>query len=253
MSFNKTGNLFVFGRLIVPYGVFITGTDTGVGKTWVGTSLVNLISRQGVKVRPRKPVESGCIDRDGRVIPRDGEAYYKAVDGIEPLSVICRFQLQAEISPHRAASLEGVRISLQDVIEACRNGVQKSDFLLLEGAGGFCSPMTEKGLNADLAVAMGLPVVLVTADRLGAIHQTISTAECILSRGLELAGIVLNSPTAVLDTRMENAVFLSRWLGVEVITVSHSPLGKSSRWGENAPDLVGLADRLALAPKRSAF
>lgn len=227
------------------HGLFITGTDTGVGKTWIGTLLLELLSRRGVLVRPRKPVESGCIDGDDGLLPQDGASYYKAAGGVEPLSRICRFRLQPALSPDRAASLQGVEICLKDVIEACHNGVGETDFLLVEGAGGFCSPLASDGLNADLALAIGLPVLLVTTDRLGSIHQTIATAESIAHRGLTLAGVVLNSVTPVSDARMENAKFLSRWMGQKVIEVRHFlPMGITHSI-EHVPGLLDLANRLA--------
>ena len=230
---------------MVAHGVLITGTDTGVGKTWIGVMLLELLSRRGVVVRPRKPVESGCIESADGLVPSDGVAYYKAAGGVEPLSSICRYRLQPALSPDRAAFLEGMVIGLKDVIEACRAGVNPGDFLLLEGAGGFCSPLTSDGLNADLALAMGLPVLLVTSDRLGAIHQTIATSEAIVHRGLSLAGVVLNSVTPSPDPRMKNADFLSRWLGREVIEVGHSSALETSSRFEYPPALVELAARLS--------
>lgn len=235
------------------YGVLITGTDTGVGKTSIGIMLLELLSRRGVNVRPRKPVESGCIESTDGLVPSDAMAYYKAAGGVEPLSCICRYRLGPALSPDLAAFLQDVVISLQDVIEACNDGVNAGDFLLLEGAGGFCSPLTADALNADLAMAMGLPVLLVTSDRLGAIHQTISTAEAIAHRGLALAGVVLNSVTPSLDPRMKNADFLSRWLGRKVIEVGYSPIQKTSRRDEYPPALAELAIRLSDGANLKAF
>lgn len=231
-------------------GVFITGTDTGVGKTRIGTALLHLLSLRGVKVRPRKPVESGCPDGNDGLLPKDAAAYCDATGGRELLSLICRFPLQAALSPDRAAALQGVDIRLRDVVAACRNGVQSGDFLLLEGAGGFCSPLTADGLNADLGTAMDLPVLLVTTDRLGAIRQTLATAEAIAHRGLTLAGVVLNEVTPVPDPRMDNAAALSRWLGQEVTVVRHCLIPEIFPW--SAPGLADLADRLADGSNRNA-
>lgn len=227
------------------HGVMITGTDTGVGKTAIGVMLCELLSRQGVRVRPRKPVESGCIESIDGLVGSDGLAYYKASAGVEPLSRICRYCLKPPLSPARAAFLQGVDICLQDMIEACHDGVDAGDFLLVEGAGGFCSPLAPDGLNADLAVAMGLPVLLVTSDRLGAIHQTISTAEAIAHRGLALAGVVLNQVAPDIDPSMRNADFLSRWLGRDVIEVGHLPVCEISGRVDYPAGLVDLATRLS--------
>ncbi|MCL4484943.1 MAG: dethiobiotin synthase [Nitrospirae bacterium] len=225
-------------------GVFITGTDTGVGKTWIGTALVRLLSRSGVAVRPRKPVESGCPDGNDGLIPQDGADYHAATGGGEPLGQISRFLLRAALSPERAAALQDVEIRMEDVVAACLDGVQENDFLLVEGAGGFCSPLTADGLNADLGMVLGLPVLLVTADRLGAIHQTLATAEAITRRGLTLAGVVLNEVTPVQDSRMDNAADLSRWLGQEIISIRHCPGRGISTLNRLSTGLSGLAGRL---------
>jgi dethiobiotin synthetase len=226
-------------------GVFTTGTDTGVGKTWIGTALVRLLSGSGVAVRPRKPVESGCPNGNGGLISQDGAAYHAATGMGEPLGQISRFLLGAALSPERAAALQCVEIRMGEVVAACLNGVQENDFLLVEGAGGFCSPLTADGLNADLGMAMGLPVLLVTANRLGAIHQTLATAEAITRRGLTLAGVVLNEVTPVQDSRMDNATDLSRWLVREIISIRHCPGRGIFSSNRLFTGLSGLAARLA--------
>lgn len=226
-------------------GVFITGTDTGVGKTYIGTALAHLLTQRGLRVRPRKPVESGCLrDGDG-LLPPDAVSLGEASGAREPLDRVCPYRLEAPLSPERAAALEGLPLNLERLVNACKTGVAKDEFLLVEGAGGFCSPLTADGLNADLALALELPVLLVTADRLGAIHQALVTAEAIERRGLSLAGVVLNQTMPASDPRMDNAADLARWLGREVVVVPHWRTRGPSAWLEIAPFLTGLADRLA--------
>lgn len=200
-------------------GVFITGSDTGVGKTFIGARLVGLLAGRGLSVRPRKPVESGCPRMGGVLQPQDAMAYHAAVAGAEPLERICPHRFEAALSPERAAALAGQDLRLADLVTACLDGVQKSDFLLVEGAGGFCSPIAADGLNADLALALGLPVLLVSADRLGAIHQVLVTAEAIERRGLELAGVMLNRLSPQADPLLDNAADLRRWLKQPVFTI----------------------------------
>lgn len=226
-------------------GIFITGSDTGVGKTHVGTALARLLAQRGLRVCPRKPVESGCVRDGDRLLPQDAAVLREAAGSTEPLERVCPYRLEAPISPERAAALEGLPLNLEHLLIACRAGVTAADFLLVEGAGGFCSPLVVDGLNADLAVALGLPVVLVTADRLGALHQALVTAEAIERRGLRLAGVVLNRLAEGADARMDNAADLARWLGREVIVVPHGRTRDPSTWREIGPGLAGLADRLA--------
>ncbi|MGQ9659059.1 MAG: ATP-dependent dethiobiotin synthetase BioD [Thermochromatium sp.] len=97
--------------------------------------------------------------------------------------------------------------------------MEAADFLLIEGAGGFCSPIAADGLNAGLALVLGLPVLLVSADRLGAIHQVLVTVEAIERRGLELAGVVLNRLSPQIDPLLDNAADLRRWLKRPVYTL----------------------------------
>lgn len=200
-------------------GLFVTGTDTGVGKTHVGAALAAALAAQGLRLRARKPVESGCPRVDGELQPQDALAY-AAASG-EPLATVCRYRLAAALSPERAARLEGVDYGLADLAAHCRAGVAADDFLLVEGAGGFLSPIAADGLNADLAVALGLPVLLVSADRLGAIHQVLATAEAIRRRGLTLAAVVLNAVVPIADPLLDNAADLARWLGGPIVRLPH--------------------------------
>ncbi|MGQ9686869.1 MAG: dethiobiotin synthase, partial [Thiobacillaceae bacterium] len=132
-------------------GLFITGSDTGVGKTFVGTCLVDLLARRGLRVRPRKPVESGCPRVGGVLQPQDAAAYHAAVAGVEPLERICPYRFEAALSPERAAALAGQDLRLDALVAACLDGVEAADFLLVEGAGGVCSPIAADGRHADLA------------------------------------------------------------------------------------------------------
>ena len=227
-------------------GVFITGTDTGVGKTRIGTTLAHCLAQRGVCVRARKPVESGCPRGENGLRPQDAAALHAAARSAEPLERVCRYCLEAALSPERAAALEGLALDLEQLLAACRAGVREDDFLLVEGAGGFYSPLAPGVLNADLAAALGLPVLLVAADRLGAINHTLLTVRAIERHGLKLAGLVLNEAAPVTDPRMDNAADLERWLARPVTRVPHRPLsGSGARaWVDLAPYLETLAERL---------
>lgn len=173
-------------------GLFVTGTDTGVGKTWVGAQLAARLRALAVPLVPRKTVESGCIAHDGELVPADGEAYFRAVGGTCPLQRITPYRLQHAISPQRAAQLEGADTTLANLFSATVEGVDAGDFLLVEGAGGFYSPLALDGLNADFAARLQLPVLLVAPDRLGVINHVLLSVEAIAHRGLSLFAVVLN-------------------------------------------------------------
>jgi len=173
-------------------GLFITGTDTGVGKTYVGVQITQTLLQLGESVRPRKPLESGCTRTAEGLLPADGNAYWQAIEGRESLEIITPYRFEAALSPARAARLLGQSLTLKQLKQACLQGVTEGDFLLLEGAGGFYSPLLDGVLNADLAQELELPVLLVAEDRLGCINQVLLSLEVIKRRGLTLAGVVLN-------------------------------------------------------------
>ena len=181
------------------HGLFITGTDTGVGKTRIGTTLAHYLVERGVRVRARKPVESDCPCGENGLLPQDALALHEAARSAEPLERVCRYCLEAAVSPGRGAALEGLALNLEQLLAACRAGVREDDFLLVEGAGGFYSPLAPGVLNADLAVALGLPVLLVAADRRGAIKHVLLTVQVIERHDLKLAGLVLNEAVSVTD------------------------------------------------------
>lgn len=220
-------------------GIFVTGTDTGVGKTFVAAALARLLAQQGETVRPRKPAESGCPLEDGRLVPQDARALLEAAGGEEGLETVCPYPFQPAVAPDRAARLAGRPLTLADLAQACRNGVGAEDFLLVEGAGGFYSPMAEDGLNADLAVRLDLPVLLVAADRLGCINHTLLSVEAIERRGLALAGVVLNRIAPARGDGMDNAAELARWLDVPLLPLSHADQGQC------LTELGALAESLA--------
>lgn len=231
----------------IPYGLFVTGTDTGVGKTQIAAALAHLLANRNLIVRPRKPVESGCRRRKGdRLVPEDAGTLQVAARTDDPLELVCPYPLESALSPERAAVLSGKTLTLDDVQAACFKGVADTDFLLVEGAGGFYSPLASGTLNVDLAVALSLPVLLVAADRLGTIGHTLMAVEAIRRRGLTLAGVVLNRLGSHANPLMDNAVDLSCWLGQPVIVTNRFDTGTTDPgWMMLCPALSALADRLA--------
>lgn len=228
-------------------GLFVTGTDTGVGKTRIGSALVFELRRRGQRVRVRKPAESGCAPGPEGLWPADAATLQAAAGGEEPLEQVCPYRLRAALSPERAAAMEGVSLTLDRLVSACRAGVTPGDFLHVEGAGGFFSPVAASALNADLAQALGLPVLLVVADRLGAINHTLLTVDALQQRGLSLAGVVLSQPAAPADDEgMDNAADLGRWLNRPVLRIPHATDAGPIAWAREGAALAPLIDRWSL-------
>ena len=218
-------------------GIFITGTDTGVGKTFLATRLIRSLKRLGITVIPRKPVESGCERVGDRLVPADALALGQAVGWQTDLNEICPYRLEHPLSPERAARLEGIDYDLQDLVKVCHAPGDR--FLMVEGAGGFYSPLAWNGLNADLATHLNLPVLLVAADRLGCINHVLLTVDAIVERDLTLAAVVLSQSIPESPPHMDNLEDLRNRLDYPVVRIDYSPASVSA--SEEDEELAELA------------
>jgi len=198
-------------------GYFITGSDTDVGKTYISCQIIAQLRRLNFDVETRKPAESGCDeDDDGVLRTHDAAALQQANANRETLDRINPFRYRAALAPHRAARLQGQRIELEALIDACSRD-NPASLLIVEGAGGFYSPLAENGLNADLASALQLPVIVVVADRIGAVGQALMTLQAVSSRQLRTAAVVLNQVAQQDDNAMDNAADLAPYCDTPII------------------------------------
>ena len=201
-------------------GIFVTGTNTDVGKTFVATLLAKQLTANGLSVIPRKPIESGCQRNNGELLPADAIALKSAAAYDGDLADVCPYRFEPALSPVRAASMDKQKVTPEQLCDACKH-TSEDGFLLVEGAGGFYSPLAEDGLNADLAEALQLPVLLVASDRLGCINQILLTAEAISNRGLKLAAVVLNTRDQQNNLDMNNAEDLRALINAPIYTTTH--------------------------------
>ena len=200
---------------------FITGTDTGVGKTWVTCSLARLAVSRGQRVFAFKPIETGCSERDGRLVGEDQELLCDAAGGWQEgeLRGVYRFRLPA--APHVAAAAEGSRVEDAPLAAAVSRGTKGADLVLIEGAGGWRVPIREDLDMGGYAKQLGAPVILVGRAGLGTINHCLLTAEAILRDGLELAAVVLSvRPDDDRAFAGSNASEISRCLGRSVLLSS---------------------------------
>ena len=175
---------------------FITGTDTGVGKTFVTAGLARVARDNGDTVGVMKPVETGCAEVDGVLMPGDAVAIKEASLCATPLDTINPYRFALPLAPYLAARAAGTEID-PELIKAMYGEIAAShDFVLVEGAGGLLVPITHELVMADLVTLLNLPLLIVAASRLGAINHAALTAECAAKRGIEVAGIILNNTTA---------------------------------------------------------
>lgn len=173
-------------------GIFITGTDTGVGKTYVATGIAKALRSAKIDVGVMKPAETGCSVRSGKLLPADAQALIRAAVVRDPLSLVNPYRFQAPVAPSVAAELERKKIDPERVLRSFRTLSQRHPFMIVEGAGGIMVPLAEGYLFLDLAEAMGLPMVIVARPGLGTINHTLLTIEALRSRGLVIAGVVIN-------------------------------------------------------------
>ena len=202
-------------------GFFVTATDTGAGKTYVVAQLAAAMHTQGKRVAVRKPVEAGCAEVDGKLMPADAERLRLAAGAGESLETICPNPLREPLSPPRAARFMKRKLFLDELVRACSPPSQ-ADVMLVEGTGGFFAPISEDALNADLAAALALPVLLVVPDRLGAINQALLGIHAVTHRGLKLAGVLLNQVDNVQPRGMDNYADLRLWTGAPIMRLAHN-------------------------------
>jgi dethiobiotin synthetase len=218
-------------------GLFVTGTDTAVGKTEVACALVSAARGRGDDVVGMKPAQSGILP--GEV--SDAERLRLAAGAAEPLEAVCPYTFRAPLAPAVAARLEGREVSLGRIVDLARALAARHAALVVEGAGGLLVPLTETETYADLAVALALPVLVVARAGLGTVNHTALTVEALRRRGLSLAAVVLNRVAPEDDPSVpHNAAEIARLTGSE-------PLGPLP-W---EPDIARRAERLrsALAGK----
>jgi dethiobiotin synthetase len=193
---------------------FVTGTDTGVGKTFVACALLHAARAAGLNAIGMKPVAAG-IDAAGR--NEDVERLLAASSFAAPIQLVNPCCLAAPIAPHIAAAEEGRTIDLAAIRVAFAALAERAGFLLVEGIGGFRVPLGEGFDSADLAVALGLPVILVVGLRLGCLNHALLTAEAIRARGLPLAGWVANRIDPAMARWQENVAALEARLAAPLL------------------------------------
>jgi dethiobiotin synthetase len=180
-------------------GIFVTGTDTEVGKTIVTRALVRVLVDTGMRVAALKPVESGAPEIDGRLVPDDASALIRAARSGHDVSDVCAYSFPDPVSPHLAAARVGVTIEKDHILEILKRHRNNFDLIVAEGAGGLMVPLSSTLLYADLIAATGFVTLLVSPNVLGSINATLLTLEAARARGIEIAGVVLNrTPTAKL-------------------------------------------------------
>ena len=179
-----------------PPGLFITGTDTAVGKTYIAAKIAATLHAAGHRVGVYKPVASGCRRTGAELVSEDAVALWNAAGRPGTLAQVCPQRFEAPLAPHLAARAAGAEVSAKLLRGGLEFWRECSDVIIVEGAGGLLSPLADTDYVADLAVAFGFPLIVVADNSLGTIHRTLATlvVAATYADGLDVAGVILNSP-----------------------------------------------------------
>ena len=217
-------------------GCFVTGTDTGVGKTLVSAALLHALAARHKRVVGMKPVAAGVVRMGEAWVSEDVLALRAASTCKVPGELDNPILLHDALSPHIAAERAGVRISVDHLVACYRELARRADVVVVEGAGGFHVPLSVETTGADLAQALALPVVLVVGLRLGCLNHARLTAEAIRARGLALAGWVANRIEPTMQAQEENITWLRRQLAAPLLAdIPHQDAPDARTLGVNLP------------------
>ena len=201
----------------VARGYFITGTDTGVGKTLIACALLHAFARAGRRVIGMKPVAAGAT-RSAEGLLNDDVIRLRAASNVGcALERVNPYCFEPAIAPHIAADQAGVPIDISHIVNAYTYLAAQADNVIVEGAGGFCVPLNRNEDSADLARGLGLPVILVVGVRLGCLNHAVLTAQAIRARGLKLAGWIANRIDPAMPVAEENVTALAERLAAPLL------------------------------------
>ena len=178
-------------------GIFITGTDTGVGKTFVAVGLIKALRESGFNVCPMKPVETGCRMKRGQRVSGDTLKLVRAAGVHEASDVINPYRFKQPLAPSVAAELENVTLKKRKILKAFNYLFNKYDVTIVEGAGGIMAPVYKKYLFLDLIKDMNVPLLIVSRPGLGTINHTLLTIKAAKSRGIDILGVIINYATKI--------------------------------------------------------
>jgi dethiobiotin synthetase len=173
-------------------GFFITGTDTGVGKTIITAALIKLISCPGFRTGGMKPIESGCLQQGDLLVPSDGMFIKTIAHMEENIGQITPYRFKSPLAPLPASEIEGITVDFKKIRKAFADLSEKYDVVIIEGIGGLLVPITKNYFVIDMAKDFNLPLIVVSRPSLGTINHTMLTVNYALKEGLRVAGIIIN-------------------------------------------------------------
>ena len=185
------------------FKLFISGTGTDVGKTFITENLIDLLKVKGFTVSPYKPIETGCKKIKAKLIPSDASKFHKLINKEIDIDLINHYRFQQPISQNRAIRLAKKKIFIKDYIDKSKL-LPKNDYLVVEGAGGLYSPISTDGYNIDLITKMKMPTVLVAKDEIGVINNVLLSLDLLLKHKISVLAIILNKMNNIQPNGMDN-------------------------------------------------
>lgn len=193
-------------------GLFISGSGTDVGKTFIAKRIVGLLS-ESMPVAVRKPVESDCRLLDGKLITKDASALLDMSNVDDSIDVVCAYKYEQCCSGEVASAAANVTLTLTHLLDAC----QSQEYVVIEGAGGLLSPIAQNTLNIDLIVALDLPMVIVVKDELGAVNQALLALKVAEQYRLKVSCVILNQ---IQENSLNNVAAIKRYCHSKVVVFS---------------------------------
>jgi len=201
-------------------GYFITGTDTGVGKTLVAKTLLIVLAKAGYKTIGLKPVASGSSNTKWGLRNHDACALKKCATEKLPYEQINPYAFQEPIAPHIAAINTGIKLTVKKIIFAAKPALTMSaDYIIIEGAGGWLTPLNQSETIADLAQAFNYPIILIVGIRLGCINHALLTLKCMENSGIKLQGWIANIIENKMRYAMDNIRTIEKCTKTQLLTV----------------------------------
>ena len=208
-------------RSLTRHGFFVAGTDTGVGKTFAAVAIIRSLVRAGFSVAGMKPVAAGAALRATGFRNDDALALASAANVKAPYASVNPYCFKEPVSPHIAADAEGIRIDVGTILQEFDTLKSQADCVIVEGAGGWLVPIGNGQSMADVAVALGLPVIMVVGLRLGCLNHAALTAQAINASGLRLDHWIANEVDPAFARREENIATLAGLLGEPLAMLPH--------------------------------
>ncbi len=221
-------------------GLFVTGTDTEVGKTVIAGGIARVLKDKGQRVGVFKPVASGCRSDRGGLVSPDAEFLAHCANSSETLDQICPVRFREPLAPEVAVQRGAEPIELEIIRTYYNRLAAGKEVMIVEGIGGLLVPLSQELLVADLAGQMDLPLLIVAKPALGTINHTLLTIEAARARGLRVAGIVINSYVADTASVAEetNPAAIERASGVKVLAIVPRDLQTNMARGSVGPGVL---------------